>query len=136
MNLINQLIDVRILLASVCDGFENNGKSASLSARLKILFLLEKGDCSPNELITKLCVAKSNIANMLKAMISENLVESYRESNNSKNVYYKITDRGQIKLNNYKNKLVDEIKDRIDHESELSQHLLSIINILKGNKHD
>lgn len=136
MNLINQLIDLRILLANVCDGFENNGKSTSLSSRLKILFLLETSDCSPNDLISKLCIAKSNIANILKTMIKDDLVENYRESNNSKNVYYKITAKGLEILINYKNKLVDEIRNKIDDSDELSQYLSSIINILRGNKND
>jgi DNA-binding MarR family transcriptional regulator len=133
MELTDGLIELRILLQNYCDGFESNGKTSSLSIRQKILFLLQSNDCSPHDLGETLCLAKGNIANILKKMITEGLVENYKCENNSKNVFYKITSLGIKKLNDYKEKMLKQFLSKCADSEHLTNSLDSIINTLKGN---
>ena len=89
MDTAENLIYLRIALGHMCDGFSssNSSKLTSLSIRTKILFLLKNGDLTPSELISALCIAKSNLVNTMKPMIEEGVVVSYRNENNSKNVF-------------------------------------------------
>jgi len=135
MDLTNQLIELRILLEGHCDGFCDNGKNAILSNKLKILFMLERVDCTPNDFISSLCIAKSNIANLLKKMIDEGIVDSYKSLDNNKNIFYKITTQGCNELRRYKEKMSSQFNDKcIVDKDELSRNLQSVINILKGKE--
>ena len=131
----NGLIELRILLAAMCDGFCESGKNSILSTKLKILFMLEKEDCSPRDFIDQLCIAKSNIAGILKKMNEENLTECYRLDNCSKNIFYKITNKGKLELNDYKNKVANQLNGFITNE-KLSNSLIQIIDLIKGQKND
>ena len=97
MNLVDSLIETRILLGKLCDGFStsNSTKNNTLSIRLKILFLLEDKDLTPADLISTLCIAKSNLANVLKTLMIEGFVESYKNSSSSRNINYRITEKGR-----------------------------------------
>lgn len=107
MDIAEDLVYLRIALTRMCDGFSsiNSSKLTSLSIRTKILFLLKGGDLTPSELIGALCIAKSNLVNTVKPMIEEGVVVSYRHENNSKNVFYRLTDKGLSELREYKMKL-------------------------------
>ena len=132
MDLTDDLIELRILLTSLCDGFSQSGKNSILSSRYKILYLLEKKDCSPSEFISTLCIAKSNIANILKKMMEEGFVDSYKVT---KNIFYKITDNGLAELKQYKEKMISQFREKCKTPKEdLSNELQNIINILKGKE--
>lgn len=107
MDIAEDLVYLRIALNNMCDGFSNasSSKLASLSIRTKILFLLKDGDQTPTELISALCIAKSNLVNTMKPMIEEGVVISYKNEKNSKNVFYKLTDKGLSEFKEYKMKL-------------------------------
>ena len=136
MNLVDSLIELRILLANRCDGFNDGGKDAMLTNKLKVLFLLSVEDCSPNMIIDALCIAKSNVTNLLKTMMQEGLVEKYKSLYNSKNIYYSITDKGKGDLKKYKDRMESQVKYNCDNQVELSNNIAAIINILKGKKND
>ena len=107
MDFYDKLIDLRITLASKCDGFsvKDASKDLLLSNKIKVLFLLSQKDMVQGELIENLAMAKSNLANLLKAMIGEKLIENYRNASSSKNIYYNITSLGEDKLIEYKTSL-------------------------------
>jgi len=135
MEMINGLIETRILLCKLCDGFskQNSSKNHTLSIKNKVLFLLENKDQTPQELITELCIAKSNLANLLKSLMNEGLVESYKNSFNTRNINYHLTDKGRGELLDYKKQLKSEIASKINDNdfNELNNYLKSIIQILE-----
>ena len=140
MRLIDDLIYARIALSNLCDGFSvaNSSKNNILSIKIKILFMLEEKDQTPSELISILCIAKSNLANMLRSLIEEGLVESYKNLNNYRNINYHLTDKGRQELNFYKHFLFSQIHDKINNNPELTQcfedltkNLTKIIRILR-----
>ena len=104
MDLYDKLIDLRIALSSKCDGFsaKDASKNIILSSKIKVLHLLSDRDMTQGELIELLAMAKSNLANLLKLMSCEELIDSYKNAGNSRNIYYKISSQGIRKLNDYK----------------------------------
>lgn len=135
MDLVDNLIDLRIYLAKTCDGLVStqNVKVSMLSTRLRILHLLEVRDYSPSELISILCIAKGNLANLLKNMIENGVVESYKNIENSKNIYYRLTEKGRNEIKEYKDNLNSIISKEGLYNSELAKKMDDIIQILKGN---
>lgn len=134
MEIVDKLIDLRIYLSKVCDGLvdNQNAKSNMLSTRLKILHILSVNDATPGELISTLCVAKGNLANLLKNMIENGVVESYKNIENSKNIYYRVTSKGLKEIQEYKDSISHQIEKFDLGEMELSKKIDEIIQILKG----
>ena len=133
MDTIDRLIELRILINSVCDGFscDNLNKNLSLNAKTKILFLLRDKDMCPSDMIKFLGVAKTNLANILRSMIEERTIVSYKNIDNSKNIFYRITNDGLKEVKDYKDKLLLSIKDyKID--DKLTESIDNIIHFLKG----
>ena len=139
MDICDKLIDLRIALTTRCDGFSatNSNKDILLSSRIKVLHCLNYKDMMPSELIESLGIAKSNLANLSKALIAEGVIDSYKSMGNQRNIYYRITDKGINELNAYKlslNKVFgDRYRDKID---ELKVNIDKILDILKGNWYD
>lgn len=136
MNLPDNLIDLRILLEYLCDGFskDDGSKDTILSTKIKILFALENKDAIPCDLTSELSIAKSNLANTLKSMTQENLVVSYKNLNSTKNVYYQITDKGRAVLKEYKEKITQNALDKCSSLTNVSDKLDQIIQIIKECK--
>lgn len=134
MDICDKLIDLRITLSSACDGFsiEQGNKNLLLSSKIKVLFLLKEKDMTPLELIKILGIAKSNLANLLKQLIKEGVVESYKTMENMRNVFYRITELGIKELNSYKYSLSKLFSDENKREIiELEENINKILKILK-----
>lgn len=135
MRLIDEIIELRILLSYVSDGFslEDASKYTPLTTRIKVLFLLEQKDFSPSELIEIVGIAKSNLANLLKVMIRDGVVVSYKAENNSKNIFYTITESGLNELKAYKDNATKEFEQRCRIPDDMSKKFQKIIEVLEGN---
>lgn len=138
MNTVDNLIELRILINSICDGFccDNLNKNLSLSTKTKILFLLRNRDLSPSEITNKLCIAKTNLANLLKVMMQENLIVSYKNLDNSKNIFYRITNLGLLRLKDYENKLDSFLSKNFNFNQKITESINDVIHFLKGEKND
>lgn len=137
MDFYDKLIDLRITLTSKCDGFSTKdaSKDLLLSNKVKVLFLLSQKDMVQGELIDSLAMAKSNLANLLKTMISERIIENYRNAGSSKNIYYKITSLGEDKLIEYKNSLKEVLTSACICPSGLAEKSMDeLLMLLKGDK--
>lgn len=137
MDFCDKLIELRITINNVCDQFslENSSKELSLSAKLKVLFLLSQKDMTPNELIMTLGIAKSNLANLSKSMIYDGVIDSYKTLENNRNIYYRITENGLSELKAYKSSLTQHL-NKLQNLDELNLYVNKILEILKGNKND
>lgn len=135
MDFWDKLIELRILINSVCDGFaiDNLNKNLSLSTKTKILFLLKDKDLCPSDMVLSLGIAKTNLANILKSMMDEELIISYKNIDNSKNVFYRITAKGSKDLCCYKEKLKEiETLKNAQNDDKITESLNNIIHFLKG----
>lgn len=133
MDISEKLVELRIELARLCDGFSTSelSKNVILSTRVKILYELKIHDRTPNELIDVLCVAKSNLANIVKSMIDDGVVTSYKSGSNLKNVNYSITSKGMNELNAYLDRMSECFYNNFGGDAMvLSDKLNEIIQIL------
>ena len=138
MDSVDGYIELRLILNEICEcpTFMELGKNPKLSTKIKILFLLENRDLSPMDITYKLCIAKSNLANILKSMIEENLCVSYKNLNNSKNIFYRIDTAGLELLKSYKSEVQQNLKKMLPNYSNITNELNNFIHILKENIND
>ncbi len=104
VKLQEQIVELRILLQNICDGFstENFNKKTSLTMRTKVLFVLSKRKlCSPSVLIETLGVAKSNLALLCKSLCEEGVIKADKGNNDKRNIYYSLTPKGERELNEF-----------------------------------
>ncbi|MBQ7351765.1 MAG: winged helix-turn-helix transcriptional regulator [Clostridia bacterium] len=139
MDICDRIIELRIALMNFCEGFSQKTASKELffSNKTKVLFLLEKKDCTPSELIGALGMAKSNLANLLKGMCAEGLIITYKNADNTKNVFYTISDMGKNQLQNYKCSLKSEFfKNCSCDEQELNDAIDKLLKLVKGEQNE
>lgn len=135
MDFYDKLIDLRITLMNKCDGFSQKdaSKNLLLSSKIKVLFLLSQKDMMQGELIESLAMAKSNLANLLKSMMSERLIENYRVEGNLRNIYYKITCDGEDQLYDYKMQMKKEFsRNCTSPDGHLDKIMDELLTYLKG----
>ncbi len=104
VKLQEQLVELRILLQSICDGFdvENLNKKSNLTMRIKVLYALTKTErCCPSMLIDKLGIAKSNLALLCKTMCEDGVISVVKSEQDKRNIYYSITPSGLAELNEF-----------------------------------
>jgi DNA-binding MarR family transcriptional regulator len=138
MTISDSLIELRILLMTMCDGYSTqlSNKSTPLTTRIKVLYLLQSNDASPSELVEKLCIAKGNLANLLKEMINDGVVISYRNDQNSKNINYRATQKGITELNEFKRTMLEGFSEKFDgDDNKLSKLLNEVIQLIKGENY-
>ena len=106
---------------------EGKGQGAGVfTVKYQILYIIaSNGKTSPQELITELKMAKSNLAIIAKTMVKDGLITQYKEEGNRKQIYYGITMKGQEELktkmdaiNNMKSSANKEIIARLNKTVE------------------
>ena len=102
-------LDLKVKLDKFVESFskDKTSKICSFSAKIKILLMIKQGKTTPKELIENLAIAKSNITIICDGMIGEKLISKAKSETNKKNIYYKITQKGENELNKFIEKLSD-----------------------------
>ena len=113
MTLEKLIIALRMELEKICDGFdsEDGNKKSNLTLKIKMLFLLGyKGEQSPNELISSLGLAKSNLTILCRSLLAEGLIAVKKSETDRRTISYILTSKGDKQLKAYLNQLkVDNI---------------------------
>ena len=130
------LMDLNLVLTNRMEGFdfESKHKEVAVDLEFKILHLLANyGRLTPNELIAKLFIAKSNLSNQCKEMMKKGLITQFSGKNDKRIVCYEICETGRAMYNTrlekvveYFNVVVDE-KDR-ERVTELMTELDKLID--------
>ncbi len=91
------IVELKLISDRIAEG---KGEEAGIFSNThQILFLLSKKETvTPKELIQELNIAKSNLAILAKKMINDGLIESHKETNNKREIYYNIADAGREML--------------------------------------
>ena len=104
----NNLDGIRSVLAltsklqNLCEGFDETNKSAVFSAKIKILLEISSSEnATPSFLKSQVGLAKSNIAIMCNKLIKEGLIEKNKDSFDTREITYKMTEKGDEYLNNF-----------------------------------
>lgn len=80
--------------ASMCENAVGVRKN-TLSLKTKVLFLLMDRPLPPSDIISKICILKTNLALLTNQMVKEGLIDKVRGSRDRREVAYRITDEGR-----------------------------------------
>ncbi|MDY5041537.1 MAG: hypothetical protein SPF07_00990 [Eubacteriales bacterium] len=108
-----QIVELRILLQSVCDGFDTQqlNKKSTLTMRTKVLYVIHKyPSCPPSTLISSLGIAKSNLALLCKSLCDDGVIEATKGDRDQRNVYYTITPKGERELYEFYASMANDVK--------------------------
>ena len=119
-----KLLEIKALSQTIC----NLTKNEATNNQLKVLYFIDEyKNVSPQILISKLGIVKSNLALLTKKMIESGLIESLHDNVDRRTITYRITSKGKAMLNAYLEKL-----DRIfkDNDPSLVASLDTILKFL------
>ena len=123
MSIARQILELKTLSQTICSITKNK----ATSTEIKILYFIDEyKNCSPQVLISKLGIAKSNLALLTKKMIKENLITSKRGYQDGRSIHYSITSAGKKMLDEYILNL-----NKIFHEQESGELESSLKTILE-----
>jgi len=100
-NIGKYLFELNMILDSHLESFDfkKKHKKNSINTQIKLLFILDTyGRQTTNQLVKKLLIAKSNLSNLCKDMLCNNLIKKFPCEKVSNIVCYEITDVGKIML--------------------------------------
>lgn len=96
--LSKKILEIKSLTETIC----NLSKNDSSSTKLKVLYFIDEyQNISPQILIAKLGIVKSNLAIITKNLIKEELITSHKGPLDQRSVFYSITDKGKKMLGDY-----------------------------------
>lgn len=121
-------------ILSLLINLENLLKSESqdkFDIKLKVLHLVQENEnTSPNFLIEKLGMARSNLAIMCNKLVKENLIKKQSKSQNKKEIFYTITVKGSEFLNAHYAR-ADETINKLRHINKILKLTRDLDKILK-----
>ena len=119
---VKNIINLCTSLQNLCEGFDEDSKSILISTKFKVLLAInEKSTLSPSELIYKLGLAKSNIALLAKSMIKEGLIESKKDTLDSRIVLYSLTNKGKEELENSLNVMSKNFTNQLAYKNKFKE---------------
>ena len=134
--LAKQITELRIILQNITDGFsvDSANKNAKLTMERRVLFVLNSNKkVKPITWITKLGIAKSNLALLCKSMIDGGFITCEKDENDKRNIYYEITAKGVAELNQYIDSISNDVCSICKNEKEtkeISKKLEDVIEFL------
>lgn len=134
--LAKQITELRIMLQNITDGFsvDSANKNAKLTMERRVLFVLNNNKkVKPITLITKLGIAKSNLALLCKSMIDGGFITCEKDETDKRNIYYEITAKGVAELNQYIDSISNDVGSICENEKEakeISKKLDDVIEFL------
>lgn len=124
MSIARKILELKTLSQTICGISKNN----STSTQIKILYFVDEyPNCSPQILISKLGIAKSNLALLTKQMIKDGLIVSKKGYNDGRSIFYSITQTGKKQLEEYLKNLE---KIFHEHENQLSDSMTIVLEYL------
>ncbi len=120
MSIARKLLEIKSLSQTIC----NITKNETTNTQIKVLYFIDEySSVSPQLLISKLGIVKSNLALITKKMIEDDLIVSKKSLSDKRAIFYSITPKGKKMLDSYTAEL-----DKIFHEQDLEiEYNLDII---------
>lgn len=107
-----------------------NSELEKFDMKLKVLHLISRNEATtPNFLIEKLGMARSNLAIMCNKLIKDDLITKHKEPLNKKEIFYNLTEKGSKFLNDSYEK-AEQSLEKIRNKNKivkLSKELAKII---------
>ena len=125
------IISLIARLQNLCEGFDETNKSAVITSKIKILLELSKSEkVSPNQLKQKVGLAKSNITILCGKLISDGLMTKTRDTFDTREIYYSITDTGTEYLEKFLRKAKKNFESELAYKNNIKQANLAINDLL------
>ncbi|MBR4124200.1 MAG: winged helix-turn-helix transcriptional regulator [Clostridia bacterium] len=119
-------------LQNLCEGFDDTNKSAVITAKVKILLELSKADSvTPTVLKRSVGLAKSNVALICGKLIEEGLVSKSKDSFDTREIFYSITDKGKKCLDEFLAKAQRNFESELAYKNNIKQIDAAIISLLQ-----
>ena len=97
-----KILEIKSLTQTICSAFNND----TTNNTLKVLYFVDEyQSISPQILVSKLGIAKSNLALMTKKMISDGLLYSQKSNTDGRSILLSITPNGKKMLDEYLSKI-------------------------------
>lgn len=135
MNSIGEkLIELRIATRYACSIDGSNG--AAVTLKTKLLYLLSQKPRTPLELMSRLCMVKSNLAILCNKAVKGELITKEKLDSDRRVVCYRLTPKGRDELNKTLNVIENEFKRILKSQQEYNEsidkidaviHLLSFL---------
>ena len=92
MNTARKILEIKCLSQTLC----TNGNSENTNNELKVLYFIDEyKTVSPQLLISKLGIVKSNLALLTKSLIARELITSDKSLQDKRAIVYSITTKGK-----------------------------------------
>ena len=119
-------------LQNLCEGFDDTNKSAVITAKVKILLELSKADSvTPTVLKRSVGLVKSNVALICGKLIEEGLVSKSKDSFDTREIFYSITDKGKKCLDEFLTKAQRNFESELAYKNNIKQIDAAIISLLQ-----
>lgn len=119
-------------LQNLCEGFDDTNKSAVITAKVKILLELSKADSvTPTVLKRSVGLAKSNVALICRKLIEEGLVSKSKDSFDTREIFYSITDKGKKCLDEFLTKAQRNFESELAYKNNIKQIDAAINDLLQ-----
>lgn len=129
---IKNILSLAIRLENLCEGFDETNKSAVLTSRIKVLLEISKAEfVTPNILKTNVGLAKSNIAILCNALTKESLIKKNKDSTDTREISYSITEKGLDELDKFLSKAKKNFEGRLAYKNNMKQIDESVENLLQ-----
>lgn len=125
------IIDLNLILTNKLEGFDfdTKHKSVSLDTEFKILHLLHNyGRLTPNELVDKLYIAKSNLSNQCKQMMEKGLIKQFGDKDDKRVVLYGLNPKGEEKYNDSMSKILENFNKVVsnNYSEEVTETIIKL----------
>lgn len=119
---IKNILSLAIRLENLCEGFDETNKSAVLTSKVKVLLEISKeNSVTPNTIKSNIGLAKSNIAIMCNALVEEGLIHKNKDSADTREISYSITEKGLDELDKFLLKAKKNFEGRLAYKNNMKQ---------------
>lgn len=124
---INNIINLTCRLIGLCEGFDQTSKSALISAKFRVLFVInQEKKISPSLLKEKVSLAKSNLALLCKKLIEEKLIISSKDNFDTRVIFYSLTEEGERVLQDMLSKMKFNFVNEIAYKNNFNE-IMSLV---------
>ena len=119
-------------LQNLCEGFDDTNKSAVITSKVKVLLELSKAESvTPTVIKRSVGLAKSNVALICGKLIEEGLVSKSKDSFDTREIFYSITDAGRKYLDEFLAKAKKNFENELAYKNNIKQIDAAIISLLQ-----
>lgn len=128
----NDIIELNLLLTNQTEGFdfETKHKKNIANTKFKLLCLLKiYKTLTPTMLVEKLLIAKSNLSNLCKSMIKDELIIQVALSDDKRTISYELTEKGNEEYQITMEKITNNLQSSVNNDNLI--RINTLVNELK-----